>query len=58
MAERDSGWIAIQSGTPGVGSGTITYTLGANPGPSARTGAITIAGQHVAISQPAPSPAQ
>jgi hypothetical protein len=36
-------WIAINTGSPGTGPGTVNYTVAANAGPS-RAGSMTIAG--------------
>ena len=47
-------WITINSGNPGAGNGTINYSVAVNPGPSQRTGTITVAGQSVAVNQAGP----
>ena len=44
-------WISINGGT-GAGSGTPNFSLSANLGQVARTGAIMVAGQQVTITQP------
>jgi hypothetical protein len=49
-ATPDQLWIHTASG--GTGSGTVTYTVDANPG-AARSGSIIVAGQTFAISQSA-----
>lgn len=50
-------WINITSGSSGTGSGTIDYTVSANPSTSPRTGTITINGQEVhTINQAGRSP--
>jgi len=46
-------WIRITGGLPGLGDGTVTYSVAANPGTSRRTGAITIAGKIFTIVQDA-----
>jgi uncharacterized protein (TIGR03437 family) len=45
-------WILVSRGNNGAGSGTVTYTVGANTGGS-RTGTITVAGQKVYVNQAA-----
>ena len=54
QATPNRGWITINSGGIGVGNGTITYTVGVNPGPSGRAGTITVGGRTLAIKQKAP----
>ena len=49
----DSNWLVVTSGTPGTGSQTVTYTVGANPSSSARTGTLTIAGLAYTVTQSA-----
>jgi uncharacterized protein (TIGR03437 family) len=44
-------WIHINSGTPGSGSGTVTYAVDANTNTSSRSGTIGIAGKSLTISQ-------
>jgi len=51
MAASDSGWIAITSGTPGLGSGTVTFSIAPNVSGANQRGAITIAGQATGITQ-------
>jgi len=46
------GWVSIVSGSSGTGSGTVVYSVAANSG-SARSGALTIAGQTVTVNQQA-----
>jgi C1A family cysteine protease len=46
------GWASIVSGSSGTGSGTVVYSVSPNTG-SARTGALTIAGQTIGITQQA-----
>jgi hypothetical protein len=52
-AATASGWITITSPN-GVGSGTVTYDVAANPGPGSRTGTINVAGQLFTVKQKAP----
>lgn len=55
-ASVDSGsstWVSISSGTTGAGNGTVSYSVLANSTSSARTGAMTIAGQAFTITQQA-----
>lgn len=55
-ASSSFGFITITSGSSGSGNGTVSYSVSANSG-SARTGAMTIAGQTVTITQSgAPAP--
>jgi hypothetical protein len=49
-AVSNSGFITITDGTNGAGNGTVSYTVATNPG-TARTGAMTIAGQTFTIHQ-------
>ena len=44
-------WISITSQSSGSGNGTVNYTLALNPGPSSRTGTLTIAGQTFTVIQ-------
>ena len=50
-AISDSSWITITSVSCGIGNGTITYSVGANPGPAGRNGTITIGGKVFAVKQ-------
>jgi uncharacterized protein (TIGR03437 family) len=45
-------WILVGGGNTGMGSGTVTYTVGVNTG-VLRTGTITVAGQQVSVNQAA-----
>jgi len=51
-AASSAPWITITSGVTGIGSGTVTYTVAANPYSYPRTGTITIGGQSYTITQP------
>lgn len=44
-------WITLKSGTSATGNDAVAYTVPQNPTASARSGAILIAGQYVAINQ-------
>jgi WD40 repeat protein len=56
-ASSKSTWIHITSGPGGSGSGTVTYSVDANPGSSLRIGTLTIAGATCTITQSAlPTP--
>jgi hypothetical protein len=44
-------WINITSGSSGTGSGTVSYSVGANSGQSSRTGNITVAEKTFTINQ-------
>ena len=48
-------WIVITSGISGSGSGAVNYSVAANAGAS-RTGAMTVAGQIVTVTQAAAEP--
>jgi hypothetical protein len=48
-------WASI-SGSPGTtGSGSVTFSLQANPGPGSRTGSVIVAGQTVTLNQSGPA---
>jgi hypothetical protein len=49
-ASTTDSWIAIGSGTPGNGNGTVTFSVSANTGP-ARTGSMLVAGRTFNVSQ-------
>jgi hypothetical protein len=51
-ATSQTGWAQITSGSSGSGAGNVTIAVGANVG-NARSGAVTIAGQSIAVSQSA-----
>ena len=51
-AVTNASWISITSGPGGIDSGTVTFTVAANPG-AARTGTLTVGGQTVTVSQAA-----
>jgi uncharacterized repeat protein (TIGR01451 family) len=53
-ASSDVGWITISSVDAGIGNGTFTIAVAANPGPLARKGTVTISGQTLTIKQRAP----
>jgi glucose/arabinose dehydrogenase len=44
-AVGNASWIQVTGGSPGSGSGTVSYTVAANPGTSQRTGTVTAGGQ-------------
>ena len=50
-ATSNTPWIRLTSGGTGSGSGSVRYTVTANPGPTARTGTLTIAGWTFAVIQ-------
>jgi WD40 repeat protein len=43
-------WVSITSGN-GIGNGTVTYSVAANPGPGGRSGTITVGGQTFSVKQ-------
>jgi hypothetical protein len=51
-AVSNASWMSITSGPGGIDSGTVTFTVAANPG-AARTGTLTVGGQTVTVSQAA-----
>ena len=50
-ARSNSSWIQITSDTAGAGSANISFTVGANPAVTSRTGSITVAGKNVTVVQ-------
>jgi uncharacterized protein (TIGR03437 family) len=50
-------WITITSGSSGNGNGTVSYTVAANSTGAQRTGAMTVAGQTITVTQPSYNPA-
>jgi N-acetylneuraminic acid mutarotase len=44
-------WITITSNSSGIGSGTVSYTVDANPSTAGRKGTITVAGQTFSVKQ-------
>ena len=47
----NAGWISIDSGASGTGSGTVQYSVTVNPSKDSRSGTMTIAGQTVTVEQ-------
>lgn len=52
-SQTNASWITINSGSSGVGNGTLNYSVNANPNSTFRTGSITIAGQLFSVVQSA-----
>jgi hypothetical protein len=50
-ATSQANWITITSGSSGTGGGAVTYAVGVNLTLTARTGTLTVAGQHVEVTQ-------
>lgn len=50
-AADDASWVSITSGASGSGSGTVAYSITANPNITQRTATITVAGQSFGITQ-------
>ena len=50
-ARSDAAWISATGGTSATGPGTFTFTAAAASGTAARTGALTVAGQPVSVTQ-------
>ncbi len=53
-AASSAGWLAITSGGSGTGSGTISYTVQANPLGEARSATLSVAGQIFTVFQAGP----
>jgi Domain of unknown function (DUF5666)/Putative binding domain, N-terminal len=49
-------WLTIVNGSSGNGAGSVQFTAAPNPSTAARTGALTIAGQSVAVTQGGATP--
>src|SRR5204863_8329184 len=47
-------WLTITAGASGSGSGSVTYSVAANTGTSARTGTFTVGGNTFTVAQAAP----
>jgi hypothetical protein len=52
-ATSGSPWITVTGGASGTGAGTVTLSFAANSTGAQRAGAVTIAGQSIAVIQPA-----
>ncbi|MEZ5352473.1 MAG: VWA domain-containing protein [Bryobacteraceae bacterium] len=50
-AKSQTSWIALTAGGGGLGSGAVRYSVGRNPDPGSRTGAILIAGRTFTVTQ-------
>ena len=50
-ATSANGWITVTAGATGTGPGSVTYSVDANASTSARTGALTVAGQNHTVTQ-------
>lgn len=50
-AASNDAWILVTSGSPGEGSGSVAYSVAANPDPAQRTGTMTIAGHTFTVNQ-------
>ncbi|KJU86726.1 FG-GAP repeat-containing protein [Candidatus Magnetobacterium bavaricum] len=57
-ASSNAGWITINSGSFGIGNGTVSYTVAANTGTTQLTGSMTIAGQTFTVTQDGQQPSQ
>jgi hypothetical protein len=55
-AASNLAWILITAGTSGSGNGTVNYTVTANTAQATRSGALTIAGQPLTVTQAAALP--
>ncbi|MDX6575897.1 MAG: hypothetical protein QOE96_1850 [Blastocatellia bacterium] len=56
IATSNAAWITVTGGSSGTASGTVTYSVAANPISSPRSGTITIAGQFFTVNQDAAPP--
>ena len=60
-AQADAPWVVLTGGTSGTGTGSVTFTIGANSGTTMRAASIVVAGQTVKVTQqanvPIPPPA-
>lgn len=50
-ASSGASWITATGGTSGSGPGTVTVSVAANSGTASRTGALTVGGQSVSVTQ-------
>jgi hypothetical protein len=50
-ARSEVAWMTVAGGTTGTGTGTFSFTVAAATDTTARTGALTVAGQSVSVSQ-------
>lgn len=50
-ANSTASWVVVNGNTQRTGSGSVTFTIAANPGIVARSGTLAIAGQSLSISQ-------
>jgi|GEM_PF-6626848 len=48
-------WVTITSGSSGTGNGIVTYSVGSNTGPAARTGTLSVGSELHIITQAAPA---
>jgi hypothetical protein len=55
-ATTTTGWITVAGGSPGSGSGTVTYSVLPNPDSTARSGTLSIGGQTFTLTQDAATP--
>jgi|GEM_PF-3302866 len=50
-ATANYSWIAITTGTGGIGNGQVMFSVAPNPTPTLRSGVITVAGQQFSVAQ-------
>ena len=50
-ATSNAAWITIAPGASGSGSASVAYSVAANPGTTARTGSVTVAGNTFTVTQ-------
>ncbi|MDX6405868.1 MAG: hypothetical protein QOH70_3323 [Blastocatellia bacterium] len=56
IATSNATWITVTGGSSGTASGTVSYSVAANPISSPRSGTMTIAGQFFTVNQDAAPP--
>ena len=55
IAVSNTPWVTINSGASGSGSGSVNFSVGANPVSQPRTGTLIVAGQTFTVNQAAPT---
>jgi hypothetical protein len=54
-AQSNAAWIVVTSGSSGVGTGSVSFSVAANAAPAGRSGTLTIAGETFTVTQAAAS---
>jgi chitodextrinase len=47
----NASWVTVTAGSSGIGNGTVSYALAANPNVAGRTGTLTVAGKTYTVTQ-------